>query len=720
MIFESQVKRAPAAQPRFRQGNRSRLQRTCACGGLASQGGECEGCRKRRRGALQRHATSAEPDQVSAIMLEPTRSSGQQLELAVRGFTQAGFGHDVSRVRVHARSQPGTLTRQKSGALAQPPQQTGGAAGTRSPATAAGSQLPTCNMQAVDQWIPDPKKPKQQLPGLTELAGVGGTQSDFRLGPAPGGKGFVVLPTAASLPPIQSKFLKTGRYPDRSMLNFRPQADSSFSPRPGGYVNVWEITQEGSSKLQAAEQEHCNDFRLAFYLSFYRFAEFVNDMANKGTLFASQSAARATLAAQVKIDPANLPAYFKCVSEWMQRERDDKKWHTPRVPPVDSIAYDDTVRDLVAIRKFTASALPEVDKHSSGDLFFNGAAPACVQLTTLAPTPSATQPQGGSQLHRDAEGEVERTEVPPIVLDVLGMPGEPLGSVTQELMESQFDHDFSLVRVHADKKAAESARRVNATAYTVGSHIIFGEGRFRPDDAGGRRLLSHELAHVIQQEHASADDVHTIAPVDDPMEREAVLAETNADMMLSPDRMASLRRQRPPDAGTAVSLSYIKGAPKQGQCGDYEWQIRWVLNGATSQTNGFIVQKAKAAFLGETCDNKRADTFDIWWEAWQVKGGKIMSGISDRESLGDEFRSVNTVGTKGTQYSTGAAKFIENYSEPLAWGKLKQAGPLPATTSAPPGWSESGSKYRFIGVSDYTCCEEPRQRGKLTTEELDV
>jgi hypothetical protein len=102
------------------------------------------------------------------------------------------------------------------------------------------------------------------------------------------------------------------------------------------------------------------------------------------------------------------------------------------------------------------------------------------------------------------------------------------------------------------------------------------------------------------------------------------------------------------------------------------------------------------------------------------QGGKIMSGISDRESLGDEFRSTNTVGTKGTQYSTGAAKFMENYAEPFNWGRLKQAGPLQATTQQPPGWSETGSKYRYIGVSDYVCCEEPRRHGKLTTEELNV
>jgi hypothetical protein len=66
-------------------------------------------------------------------------------------------------------------------------------------------------------------------------------------------------------------------------------------------------------------------------------------------------------------------------------------------------------------------------------------------------------------------------------------------------MESRFGRDFSHVRVHTDAKAAASARAVQAQAYTVGSHVVFGEGRFQPSSASGRRLLAHELAHVAQQ-----------------------------------------------------------------------------------------------------------------------------------------------------------------------------------------------------------------------------
>jgi hypothetical protein len=89
--------------------------------------------------------------------------------------------------------------------------------------------------------------------------------------------------------------------------------------------------------------------------------------------------------------------------------------------------------------------------------------------------------------------------VPTIVADVLGTAGQPLDVGTRRSMESQLGHDFSHVRVHADAHAAESARAVDARAYTVGSDVVFGGEGYAPHSAFGRRLLAHELTHVIQQ-----------------------------------------------------------------------------------------------------------------------------------------------------------------------------------------------------------------------------
>jgi len=91
------------------------------------------------------------------------------------------------------------------------------------------------------------------------------------------------------------------------------------------------------------------------------------------------------------------------------------------------------------------------------------------------------------------------TAVPPIVEEVLAAPGRALYTESRDFMESRFGHDFSQVRVHDDSRAAESAVAINALAYTVGRHVVFGAGQYQPGTREGRRLLAHELSHTIQQ-----------------------------------------------------------------------------------------------------------------------------------------------------------------------------------------------------------------------------
>lgn len=95
------------------------------------------------------------------------------------------------------------------------------------------------------------------------------------------------------------------------------------------------------------------------------------------------------------------------------------------------------------------------------------------------------------------------SEAPPIVHEVLRSPGQQLDAASRAFFEPRFGHNFGHVRVHADPKAAASARAVNALAYTVGQDVVFGEGRFAPNSAAGRRLLAHELAHTVQQRSAT-------------------------------------------------------------------------------------------------------------------------------------------------------------------------------------------------------------------------
>lgn len=115
----------------------------------------------------------------------------------------------------------------------------------------------------------------------------------------------------------------------------------------------------------------------------------------------------------------------------------------------------------------------------------------------------------------DEEGTLQRKEAggasaeggweaPSIVGEVLQSPGRPLESGVRGFMEQRFGHEFGDVRVHDDARAAESARAVGASAYTVGRDVVFGAGKYEPQSAEGRRLMAHELTHTIQQGAISA------------------------------------------------------------------------------------------------------------------------------------------------------------------------------------------------------------------------
>jgi hypothetical protein len=90
-------------------------------------------------------------------------------------------------------------------------------------------------------------------------------------------------------------------------------------------------------------------------------------------------------------------------------------------------------------------------------------------------------------------------EAPDIVWKVLGSPGQPLDPPTCAFFETYLGPRFSDVRVHTEAQADASARAVQAVAYTVGRDVVFGRGQYDPHTKDGRRLLAHELAHVVQQ-----------------------------------------------------------------------------------------------------------------------------------------------------------------------------------------------------------------------------
>jgi outer membrane protein OmpA-like peptidoglycan-associated protein len=178
-------------------------------------------------------------------------------------------------------------------------------------------------------------------------------------------------------------------------------------------------------------------------------------------------------------------------------------------------------------------------------------------------------------LQRHSDGSPGPVTAPPIVREVLRRPGHLLDARTREFMESAFSdqvarngsaggrdhepnelsigsandhqereadrvamavmemqgrsrlpqhHDFSRIRVHSDERAAEAAQSVHAQAFTVGSNLVFGAGRYAPHTRAGRQLLAHELAHTLQQQSVAPlrrklsvdQDVPANAPANDP------------------------------------------------------------------------------------------------------------------------------------------------------------------------------------------------------------
>jgi hypothetical protein len=118
-------------------------------------------------------------------------------------------------------------------------------------------------------------------------------------------------------------------------------------------------------------------------------------------------------------------------------------------------------------------------------------------------------------LQRSASSAPPAEFAPPIVHDVLGTSGQPLDGATRAFFEPRFGRDLGSVRVHADSRASESARAVNARAYTVGSQIVFEGSASNLRTKDGQNLLAHELAHVAQQGLLSAPSNVSTAAVDD-------------------------------------------------------------------------------------------------------------------------------------------------------------------------------------------------------------
>lgn len=301
----------------------------------------------------------------------------------------------------------------------------------------------------------------------------------------------------------------------------------------------------------------------------------------------------------------------------------------------------------------------------------------CGQHTIAGAQCTACRNKNETNLLRSSinRGAVDRHDesVPPIVHDVLNSPGQPLDPATQAFFGQRFSYDlsdmpvrpipglarselsvgapndrfeqeadltakrvmrspaesngfamrprydFTQVRVHDDARAAASARSVNALAYTVGRDIVFGEGQYEPGTVNGKRLLAHELTHVVQQQARA-----TPLPV---VQRDADKPKADKDKA-DKDKADKPDEKKPEKKAESWTRKHTDGPwLLDGDKPSYQVWFDHVLPtvpaGATQLWQ--VVEITKAFLTGE-CENKSEKEFRI-----------DVVKISDRKQIHDDW-----------------------------------------------------------------------------------
>ncbi len=179
-------------------------------------------------------------------------------------------------------------------------------------------------------------------------------------------------------------------------------------------------------------------------------------------------------------------------------------------------------------------------------------------------------------------GEVQDSNGLDNYISSISSAGQPMPESSRQFFEPKFGHNFSNVRLHTDAVAAKSAQSINALAYTSGNHIVFNTGQYSPESDGGKKLMAHELTHVIQQSNGlpavqritcpdGATAPATVAPgpgVRNPIDARAQniidrAADANVALGTRATRAVSdiICAYYPADAGKVRNITYIASEP---------------------------------------------------------------------------------------------------------------------------------------------------------------
>ncbi|MCY1078896.1 eCIS core domain-containing protein [Archangium lansingense] len=298
--------------------------------------------------------------------------------------------------------------------------------------------------------------------------------------------------------------------------------------------------------------------------------------------------------------------------------------------------------------------------------------------------------------------------------------GEPLPMAVRSFFEPRFGYDFSQVRVHADGEAANAAREVRARAYTIGRHIVFGEGQYQPATSEGKLLLAHELTHVVQKHGGGTEVAHRKA--NEPSTPPGVAAQAESSpterllaVITDIERVqANVRR-----AGDAARDE--DGTPEiqahAEKIADFLERLRAVADGDDERLKlsvlaGFSakgVQQAEAQPPAATVVREQPP------ESLAAKSLEVSHPRDAEELEADRVAEAVVHGAHATVTQTTADGLVNRQAEALAaaGGAIlaAEAESLPVTAWNPPGWVILGVAtvvaLALIGTAVYMASAQP-------------
>jgi len=168
--------------------------------------------------------------------------------------------------------------------------------------------------------------------------------------------------------------------------------------------------------------------------------------------------------------------------------------------------------------------------------------------------------------------------------------GKPLGNDEISFFESRMGYDFSDVRIHNDTDANRSAKDINALAYTHGNDIVFAQGQYKPNSDEGKKLLAHELTHVIQQRQGVSAKIQAKRELDAITEKEQYAkCLTTIDNVIKKLEANADKQGMPDDIKEAIKLLRKKFKENKIKC----YYLDGRVHGITNFTTGEIYMDAK-------------------------------------------------------------------------------------------------------------------------------